>query len=205
MDLPAVVTMIFLASVWVAEAICQKDTRRRRPIVTWTACGLLTMCLIAQLRFPQLLILFERNTTRILHGEWWRIVTALFFQDGWIVGGVTNIVSLFFIGKLVEQIRSRQDWLLAAFVGALAGELVALRWQPIGAGNSIATCSLAGFLIGVRPLSQMRAASKIPRIFAIAISLLLAADRDLHGVAGIVGILLGVLRSNHDLTKGRNA
>ena len=75
------------------------------------------MCLIAQLRFPQLLILLERNTTRVVDGEWWRIVTALYFQDGWIIGGLTNIVALFFIGNLVEQIRSRRDWILMSIVG----------------------------------------------------------------------------------------
>lgn len=154
------------------------------------------MCLIAQLRFPQFLFLLERNTTKVVVGEWWRMITALFFQDGWIIGGLTNIVALFFIGNLVEQLRSRRDWLLISIVGALVAECVALRWQPIGAGNSIATCSLAGSLIAVRPPSQMPTQSKIQRIIAITSCLVLVAAGDVHGVAGMAGILLGVLRSD---------
>jgi membrane associated rhomboid family serine protease len=134
MEFPAVLTLVFLSSAWVGEAICQKDKRRTTPTLTLMACALLTMCLIAQLRFPQLLILLERNTAKIVDGEWWRLITALFFQDGWIIGGLTNIVALFFVGDLVEQIRSRRDWLLISIVGALVAECVALRWQPIGAG-----------------------------------------------------------------------
>jgi rhomboid protease GluP len=193
MEFPAVLTLVFLSSAWVGEAICQKDKRRTTPTLTLMACALLTMCLIAQLRFPQLLILLERNTAKIVDGEWWRLITALFFQDGWIIGGLTNIVALFFVGDLVEQIRSRRDWLLISIVGALVAECVALRWQPIGAGNSIATCSLAGSLISFRPPSQMPPRSKILRIFASTSCLVLVATGDVHGVAGMAGILLGVL------------
>jgi hypothetical protein len=69
-----------------------------------------------------LLILFRRDATRILAGDWWRIVTALFFQDGGLIGGLTNIATLFWIGNVVEQIRSRNYWLLVAIAGALVAE-----------------------------------------------------------------------------------
>jgi rhomboid protease GluP len=197
MDFSAVFTMVFLSSAWVAETICQKDKKRKTPTLTLTVCGLLTICLVAQLRFPHLLILLQRNTAKIVvEGEWWRILTALFLQDGWVIGGLTNIVALFFIGSLVEQVRSRRDWLLISIVGALVTECVALRWQPIGAGNSIATCSLAGSLIALRPLSQTPARSKILRIVAITSCLVLVATGDVHGIAGMVGIFLGLLLSN---------
>jgi rhomboid protease GluP len=196
MDFSAAFTMVFLSFAWVAGAICQKDKKRKTPALTVTVCGLLTICLVAQLRFPQLLILLQRNTAKMVEGEWWRILTALFFQDGWIIGGLTNIVALFFIGSLVEQVRSRRDWLLIGIVGTLVTECVALRWQPIGAGNSIATCSLAGSLIALRPPSQIPARSKILRIVAITSCLVLVAAGDVHGVAGMAGILLGLLTSN---------
>jgi rhomboid protease GluP len=196
MDFSAAFTMVFLSSAWVSEAICQKDKKRKTPTLTLTVCGLLTICLVVQLRFPLLLILLQRNTAKIVEGEWWRILTALFFQDGWIIGGLTNIVALFFIGSLVEQVRSRRDWLLIGIVGALVTECVALRWQTIGAGNSIATCSLAGSLIALQALSQMPARSKILRVVAITSCLVLVAAGDVHGIAGMAGIFLGLLLLN---------
>jgi hypothetical protein len=43
---------------------------------------LISAGLVLQLVFPQLLTQSMRNTTHFLKGEWWRIITALFFQDG---------------------------------------------------------------------------------------------------------------------------
>ena len=188
--------MVFLTVSWIAEAICLQGTRWRTPSLTLTACGLLLFCLVAQLACPWLLIVFERDTTRILAGEWWRIGTALFFQDGWLVGGLTNIVTLFCIGNVVEQVRSRWYWLLISIAGALVAECFALRWEPVGAGNSVATCALAGSLIMNRPFSRVPTVSKVLRAGAILIVLLLVAAHDVHGVAGMTGIFLSVLVSN---------
>ena len=196
MEMAIVLTMVFLTVSWIAEAICLKGARWRTPSLTLIACGLLLVCLIAQLSFPGLLVLFERDTTRILAGEWWRMGTALFFQDGGLVGGLTNIVTLFWIGNVVEQVRSRWYWLLISIAGALIAECFALRWQPVGAGNSVATCSLAGSLIMNRPFSRVPTVSKVLRAVAILIVLLLVAAHDVHGVAGMTGILLSVLVSN---------
>lgn len=43
-----------------------------------------------------------RDKVRV--GECWRLVTALFFQDDWILGGSVNILLLFAIGNLAEQV-----------------------------------------------------------------------------------------------------
>jgi rhomboid protease GluP len=196
MEILNILTIVFLTAAWVGEAICLKDTKRRTPILTLTACGFLLGCFIAQLLFPGLLIFFERDTTRILAGEWWRIVSALFFQDGWRLGGLTNIVTLFWIGSVVEQVQSRWYWLLVSIAGALVAECFALRWQPVGAGNSVATCSLAGSLILNRSFSHVPTLSKVLRAGAIVVACFLVAAHDLHGVAGMAGILLSLLISD---------
>jgi hypothetical protein len=100
MDTPIILTMVFLSSTWISEVICLKGGRWRAPILSLTTCGLLLGCFIAQLSFPELLILFSREATRILAGDWWRLVTALFFQHGGLIGGLTNIATLFWIGDL---------------------------------------------------------------------------------------------------------
>jgi membrane associated rhomboid family serine protease len=193
MEVTAVFTAAFLVFAGVAEAISQKDIRRRTPLLTLAVCGLLSILLLLQLRFPWLLVITERNAAQIFHGDWWRFVTAPFFQDGWIVGGGTNIVAMFFIGNLVEQIKSRKDWLLIIIVGTLMAEFVGLWWQPRGAGNSISTCSLAGYLITVRFRSPTPTVAKILRFIAGVCALLLLIAHDIHGIAGMTGILVGML------------
>jgi len=156
-------------------------------------CGILVCCLIAQLLHPELLSVCQRDASRIFAGEYWRIVTALFFQDGWITGGVTNILALFWIGALVEQLQDKRSWLIVSAIGALVAEAFALYWQPVGAGNSIATCSLTGFLIVARPISTVSGRSKLLRLLSAIVLVLLLAARNLHGVAGVTGAVLGAL------------
>jgi hypothetical protein len=195
MMLPAI-SLLFLAFAWVAEAIRLKHAQLRKPVLTWCGCGLLLSTLIAQLVFPQVLALFQRDATRIFAGEWWRMVSALLFQDGGFVGGLTNIVTLFWIGNAVEQVRSRWNWLAIGFVGALIAECAALRWQPVGAGNSVFTCSLAGSLITSGSFSRSPNPSKILRVAALLVACFLVAAHDLHGVAAMAGIVLGRLIDN---------
>jgi hypothetical protein len=63
----------------------------------------------------------------------------------------------------------------------------------MGAGNSVATCALAGSLISSLPLTRMALASKVPRAIAIILAVLLAADRDVHGIGAVTGVLLGLM------------
>jgi rhomboid protease GluP len=186
----------FLAFAWGAEAIRLRNTKLRKPLLTLSVCGFLLATLMAQLLFPQLLLFFRRDTTRILAGEWWRIASALMFQDGGLIGGLTNIAALFWIGNVVEQVRSRRNWLLIGFAGALIAECFAFRWQPTGAGNSVFTCSLAGSLISAHGFSKASAWSRVLQVAAVLLALFLAAGQDLHGAAAISGIVLGMLTTN---------
>jgi hypothetical protein len=195
--------LLFMASAWGAQAILKRDTKGRKPILTLSVCVVLASSLIAQLLFPQLLVHFRRDATRIFAGDWWRIATALLFQDGWLLGGLSNIATLFWIGSTVEQVRSRWNWLLIGFSGALLAECVALRWQPSGAGNSVFTCSLAGSLLFMPPYSEVSPASWIPKIAAVGFACFLVINRDLHGVAGIAGIVLGALLKEDEAHKSK--
>jgi len=194
MKISTLLASAFLGVVWLEASIALREGGRRKPILTWSVCFTLTLCLLAQLRYPPLLSLFERNTTEIVKGEWWRIVTALFFQDGWIAGGLTNIALLLAIGSLCEQVWPRSDWLVIGIGGALIGELLGLGWEPVGAGNSIATCSLAGSLLVARPFREKSSLSKVMTTVAMGLCLLLVARSDIHGAAALTGIFVGLTR-----------
>ena len=148
------------------------------------------MALGLQVLHTALQDLFQRDTSQILRGEWWRIGTALFFQDGGLAGGATNIAALLCIGGLAEQRLRRSVWIGAYLAGGLITECIALSWQPVGAGNSIGSCALAGALIGTLLLGDAGRPAKVFGIAAGAAAVLLVAMRDIHGAAALVGAAL---------------
>jgi rhomboid protease GluP len=197
MKAAGILTVFFLMSAWIGEIVCVKGVRSRRPKLTLVYCALLLACLLAQLIHPELLTWFQRDSTRVVAGEWWRMVSALFFQDGQFWGGITNVLALYWIGSLVERGRSQSFWLVVSMVGAVAAECVGLKWQPIGAGNSVVTCALAGSLILSRAFAGAPFASKISRCAAVSLAVLLTSGRDVHGIAAVTGIILGLMTPTH--------
>jgi membrane associated rhomboid family serine protease len=140
-----------------------------------------------QFFFPTLLPLFERNYERFLAGDWWRLVTSLFVQDGGVAGSLFNLVGLLLVGIVAERLWGSRRWLVIFFAGGLLSQLVAFAWQPIGAGNSVGNFSLAG---SVAVLCLTRKASSIVRIAAIlalGTGLVLLPLQDIHGAAMLFG------------------
>jgi membrane associated rhomboid family serine protease len=121
---------------------------RRVPVVTAVVWALTAAVNVVQLAAASLGLLptLER-TPAALHGQWWRIGTALFVQDGGVPGTVSNLAFLAVLGALTEQVLSPPRWLLQYFGAGLAGQLFGYVWQPVGGGNSVAVCGLAGVLV----------------------------------------------------------
>jgi membrane associated rhomboid family serine protease len=97
---------------------------------------------IIQWPIPALLDTLQRRPAG-LHGQWWRIVTALVVQDGGAYGLISNLIFLAAVGAIAEQVLSRPRWMLQYLGTGLLAELVGYAWQPVGGGNSIAICGLA--------------------------------------------------------------
>jgi membrane associated rhomboid family serine protease len=112
---------------------------------------------------PTVLEALER-TPQGLHGEWWRSFTALFVQDGGVLGTVSNLAFLALLGVLAERLVGPRWWLAAYFGAGLAGELAGYAWQPTGAGNSVAVCGLAGLLV-----VALAAGTLLPRLAPMAV------------------------------------
>lgn len=163
----------------------------KRPWLTFMIFALLAVALAAQMMSPDLLPRFQREARAVADGQVYRLFTALWFQDGWLAGGIFNLTLLIFVGFTAEQIWRRAAWIGLYLGVALAVEYLALSWQPIGAGNSIAVFALAGSLLGANrdrkfPILALRA------IGALA-AVLLAWQHDIHGAAAVAGLLLGML------------
>lgn len=114
---------------------------RRTPWLTIAVVAVTAAGGIAQHIFDGVLGRLERSPVG-LHGQWWRIGTALIVQDGGLAGLVSNLIFLAAVGAVAEQVLARPRWMVQYLGTGLLAELVGYAWQPIGGGNSIAICGL---------------------------------------------------------------
>ena len=145
-----------------------------------------------QFFFPSLLQMFERDYTRFLAGDWWRVLTPLFVQDGGLSGSIFNLVSFVLVGTVAEKIWGSQRWLLIFFAGGILSELIAFAWQPIGAGNSVANFSLAASMAVMCLALPVSRVVKVMAILALGAGMILLFLRDIHGAAMLPGMLIAL-------------
>jgi membrane associated rhomboid family serine protease len=127
------------------QALARPTGAGRFPAVTAVVFSVTAVTSVLGLAVPAVLDALER-TPEGLGGQWWRTFTALFVQDGGVLGTVSNLAFLALLGVLAERLVGPRWWLVAYFGAGLAGELAGYAWQPTGAGNSVAVCGLAGLL-----------------------------------------------------------
>ncbi|HEY4372794.1 MAG TPA: rhomboid family intramembrane serine protease [Burkholderiales bacterium] len=182
-----------LRVVILIAALVPADSRPRgapaRPYPRWTPLFVLIAAagLLAQLQWPGLRPLLERNADAMFDGQWWRLFTALWPQDGGIAGGLANIASLLLIGNAAERRWPGLAWPVLYLGGGLLSQLVALRWQPVGAGNSVAVMALAGALICARFFDGP--SKRWSSVAAAACACALIGLCDIHGAATLIGCL----------------
>lgn len=115
----------------------------RLPVLTGTVFAITAVMNAIQFARPGTLHELRRQPSG-MHGDWWRSVTSLFVQDGGVYGTLSNLAFLVLVGVLAEQTVSRPRWLISYFGVGLIGEMFGYLWQPVGGGNSVAICGLAG-------------------------------------------------------------
>lgn len=136
----------------------------RLPVLTAGVLGLTAAVGVAQLVHPPLFDLWRRDGARIDAGEWWRLGTGMFVQDGWLVGLVFNLVILAVFGAAAERVFGRTRWLLCYFGGGLFGQTMSYLWlSPVGAGNSMCVAALIGALATAVLLAPSRLGVAVPR------------------------------------------
>lgn len=120
----------------------------RVPLLTLSVLLVTVIANAAQVLDTGLLESWERSP-QMSHGEWWRLGTALFVQDGGALGTIANLGFLLVLGTLCEQVFTRWEWSACYFGAGVIGEIAGHFWQPVGAGNSVAVCGIAGALVVV--------------------------------------------------------
>ena len=146
-----------------------------------------------QFAFPSLLTLFRRDAGAIRSGDWWRVITPLFVQDGGVSGSIFNLVSLIVVGTVAERLWGSARWLIVFFVGGITSEVLSLPWQPVGAGNSLANFSLAGSIGFLCLINGRGPRERSAAYLSLGAGLWLLILLDHHGVAVAVGCLIAVV------------
>ncbi len=161
------------------------------------AAGLLWLAVavpsLLQLAVPGLYDALARDVGRIREGELWRLVTSAVVQDGDLFGAVSNLVILAIAVTTASAYwGGRRTWLTfwAAVVGS---NLLVLRWQPDGGGNSMATLALTCAVASNALLSMARRWVLAPALGMFAAVALIAVAGNYHAAACALGVVLGLL------------
>lgn len=191
--------------------------RSRQPLGTLAASAshfplatLLLFVMVAvpttlQFLFPVILSTLERDYARFLSGEWWRVITPLFVQDGGVPGSIFNLISLLLVGGVAERLWGSRRMIAIFFVGGLISEVVAFAWQPIGAGNSVGNFSLAASVAVTCLARQAGRITRVIALLALSSDAVLVVLRDIHGAAALAGAILGFTLTPVPQSKGQNA
>jgi membrane associated rhomboid family serine protease len=166
-------------------------------VVTPVVFVVTLLCGVAQLVHRPLYEYVVRDPDRIGDGQWYRLLTGMFFQDGWAPGLVSNLILLALFGTLAERVFGRWRWLVLYFGCGWIGQLVSYVWlNPRGAGNSMCVAGLIGGLAMFLLLSKSRYGVKLPPqllLFAVVVPVLSVVGtvlHDNHGIPALVGMLL---------------
>jgi membrane associated rhomboid family serine protease len=150
---------------------------------------------VLQFFYPIMLDLWQRDFIRFVQGEWWRLVTPLFVQDGGLAGTAFNLIGLLLVGILAEQFWGSLMLLLIFFLGGVVGEIAGFAWQPVGAGNSVANFALAGSILTACLLRRPNRLVLSMTLLALSSYIVLIVLHDIHGPAAIAGMFLALVLS----------
>ena len=128
---------------------------------------------------------------RIIEGQWWRLVTAIFLHGSISHLGV-NMLTLWFLGRQLEQI-GRARYLIIYFLSGIAGGVTSLLWDPAIAavGASGAIFGLFGVLLSPRNLNRRNLGTLL--LFVVILVLPGAAEKQIDYMGHLGGIVAGVV------------
>jgi rhomboid protease GluP len=168
-------------------------TARSIPYATLVLTIAIAIPTTLQFFFPAILQMFERNYMEFRAGDWWRLITPLFVQDGGVSGSLFNLVSLLLVGTIAERLWGLQRWLVIFFAGGVLSELIGFAWQPVGAGNSVANFSLAASIAVLCLALDASPAVRITAILALGAGVILLFLKDIHGPAMMLGAVIALV------------
>lgn len=140
-----------------------------------------------------------KDTFFILHGEWWRLITAGFLHAG-VFHILMNSWVLFDLGSRAEEVFGTARFLVIYLASSVAGFTASMFWSPfsLSIGASAAVCGLIGAMLayGYRTGSSFIWSMYLRWIIFIAIIGLLPGfniDNAAHLGGAVAGFVLAYL------------
>ncbi|WP_416792661.1 rhomboid family intramembrane serine protease [Sulfurovum sp. ST-21] len=134
----------------------------------------------------------------VLHGEWWRLFTAMFLHGG-MTHLLMNMVSIYLIGRGMELYFEKKAYISIYLFAGLVGGLVSLLVHPesvgIGASGAIFGVfgALAGFFLAHRKRRAVRSQAFM-KDFAVIMGINLVLGFSIESIdvtAHIAGLVAG--------------
>lgn len=161
-------------------------------VVLW---GVVAVASVTRLVVPSVVELFRREPVRTRDGgEWWRVLTAGLVEDGGVAVTLANLVLLAVVAVAAVRVWGWYRAVALFVAGQLLWGLFTTFVSPsVGAGTSGATLALAASLAGLWPVVGARRPLLLVSATIFVLGALLLALDDAHGVAVLIGMLLGAV------------
>jgi membrane associated rhomboid family serine protease len=166
---------------------------RKIPVVTLTLVIAIAIPSVLQFFFPAILPTFERDYTQFRAGDWWRLVTPLFVQDGGVAGTMFNLVGLLLVGSIAERMWGSGRWLVIFFTAGILSQGIGFVWQPVGAGNSVGNFGLAASIAVYCLILPALPGVKIASCLTLGAGIILLLLQDIHGAAILLGAIVALV------------
>jgi membrane associated rhomboid family serine protease len=189
--LSIVLDLVVLAA-GIAVAVRLPVINRRFPLVALLSVVLIGIPSLLQFAYPVIGDALSRQPTRELSGEWWRVVTAVAAQDGGLAGAVFNLVVVAVVVTLGERAWGRWRTVVLFLGPSLVLNLLAIAWNAPGGGSSFASDGLLLGMCALGVLTVRRPVVLVCSAIALASGIVLIVANDAHGVAMVLGAVLGV-------------
>jgi hypothetical protein len=192
-----VVLYIVVLALWVNVVIRLLPASRlprRFPIVAVIVTVLIGVPSLLQFAVPQITAALERMPALTLHaGQWWRVLSAIAAQDGGLPGAIFNLGVLAAVLTVGEWIWGRWRTVVLFLAPSIILNLLAIAWDHSGGGSSFASDGLLMSMCGLALVLHRSLIATVCSTAAIAIGVALVAINDAHGVAILLGAVLGVI------------
>ncbi|MEU5841859.1 rhomboid family intramembrane serine protease [Rhodococcus sp. NPDC047139] len=167
----------------------------RPPVAATVLWSVVAAMSLARLIFPDLLDVFRRQPVRTRDvGEWWRILTAGLVEDGGVLLTVVNLALFAVVALAIVRVWGWYRALGLVVAGqVLWGLFTTFVFPSDGAGTTGATLASAATLAGLWPVVGAPRSLLLAAATTFVLGVLLVLAGDAHGVAILIGMLLGAV------------
>ena len=182
--------VVLVAGLQVAARL--PPVNRRFPIVALVSTTVIGIPSLLQFAFPSIGIALSRQPSLELHGQWWRVLTAIAAQDGGLIGAIFNLLVVAAVVTLSERAWGRWRTVVLFLAPSIVLNVLAVAWNAAGGGSSFASDGLLLSMCALGVLTPRRPLIIVCAGIAIAAGVVLVVANDAHGVAMLLGAALGL-------------